>query len=365
MGCPVSFYLAAAGVSRLGLVDYDTVEISNLHRQIGHKEVSKGTPKVVSLALALKDLNSNIKVEEHNLLLSNDNAVGIVSGYDLIIDATDNAVTRYLLNDACVLAGRRPLISGAALRLDGQLTTYNYGMECPCYRCIYPDPPPASMITNCDVGGVLGPVPGMIGTLQAIEALKILAMEKANYAGKMLIFSGESGEFKTVKLRKRSAMCSVCGDSPSITKLVDYSLFCGSKPNDKSAMGISLLSSEERINVKELALMFADQQRKKPFILLDVRSHIQSEIFTLPQTTLSIPLSELEGRLGEVYNVINSQGRSGEPIETEIICICRRGNDSQRAVCLLKKHGFKMIKDVVGGIHEYARTIDPDQIPIY
>lgn len=346
LGCPVALYLAAAGVGRLGLVDYDVVEISNLHRQVGHTEARRGETKVSSLATTLRALNTTITVEEHHTLLSSNNALDILGGYDVVVDATDNVVTRYLLSDACVLLDR-VLVSGAALRLEGQLTTYHF-QDGPCYRCLYPEPPPAELVTNCDQGGVLGPVPGMIGSLQALEVIKLIAMSAPNYSQKMLLFDGTSGSFRTVKLRGRRRNCEVCGDDPTITQLADYVAFCNSTPDDKGS-SVSLLAPADRITVQELHQLLSANVTL-PFTLLDVRSQVHSDIFALPRS-LPIPLESLRSRIDEV------------PRDGPVLCICRRGNDSQRAVVLLRELGFEA-RDVIGGLHEYARRIDPT-CPIY
>lgn len=354
LGCPVGLYLAAAGIGRIGIVDYDTVEVSNLHRQVAHRESRTDQGKAASLAATLRELNSTVRIEEHALLLASNNALSLVQAYDIVVDATDNAVTRYLLNDACVLADR-PLVSGAALRLDGQLTVYHYGPDGPCYRCLYPEPPPPEAVTNCDAGGVLGPVPGLIGCLQALEVLKMIALEgPPNYVRRMLLFSGDTGAMRILTLRPRRADCAVCGEQPRITDLavLDYGHFCrGAQPDDKGGT-VHLLAPEERISPPELAALL--QAGPGALTLLDVRSAPHSDIFALPHS-LAIPLADLPARLAE----IPPPGADRPPL----ICICRRGNDSQHAVRLLQQHGWSA-KDVVGGLHAYARSVDP-RIPIY
>lgn len=356
LGCPAGLYLAAAGIGQIGLVDYDAVEISNLHRQIAHTEDRNGVSKVTSLATSLRNINSTITIKEYHTLLTRENALEILGGYDVIIDATDNVVTRYLLSDACVLLDK-PLVSGAALRWDGQLTTYHFNNG-PCYRCIHPIPPPAEAVTNCDMGGVLGPIPGMIGTLQALEVIRLIALQRPNYSQKMLLFDGDTGMTRVVSLRGRREDCAMCGVNPSITRLQEYTVFCNSRADDKGG-SLDLLESEERISVHELEVALLNPN----MVLLDVRNRIHSEIYSLPSAlsnplysnlncfVLEIPLEELERRIDEI------------PEQNDIICICRRGNDSQRAVTMLKAHGIHS-KDVIGGLHEYSRKIDPN-IPIY
>lgn len=274
LGCPAAIYLAAAGIGHLGVVDYDVVELSNLHRQIMHREASVGVSKAASLAQAVRSLNSRVRVTVHDVQLDGSNAMGIVSGYDVALDCSDNPATRYLINDACVLSGR-PLISGSALRWEGQLTVYNY-RDGPCYRCLYPTPPNPQFVTNCSDGGVIGAgdtsptcshqfqsmstnvicvflivfflVPGLIGTLQAMETIKLLLAEVKpdtsnhcptgpSFSRRLLVFDGESGMFRTVSLRPKQPDCAVCASpqTRTINRLedVDYALFCGRGPHDK------------------------------------------------------------------------------------------------------------------------------------
>ncbi len=374
LGCPSSLYLAAAGVGRLGILDYDTVEACNLHRQVAHREASAGAPKAHSLAATLRALNSSIVVVEHAVLLSVENVFDLLSGYNVVVDATDNVVTRYLLNDACVILGL-PLVSGAALRLDGQLTTYNWRgplagatgasgegsveWRSPCYRCIFEEAPPAATVTSCDAGGVLGPIPGMIGTLQALEVIKCLAYGAPNYAGKLLIFSGDTGAFRTLQLRGRRPDCAVCGDTPTIVRecMSDYRAFChASAPNDKP-VALHLLDDAARITAEAFhaARQAADGSRP---LVIDVRSAAQTAIFELPGS-VAIPL----GRLEESLNIVRALA-AGEGAPRPIYCICRRGNDSQRAVLLLERHAIPA-SDVIGGLHAYAQAFPEAGVPIY
>ncbi|VDO05753.1 unnamed protein product, partial [Haemonchus placei] len=229
LGCPVAMYLAGAGVHTIGIVDYDEVAIDNLHRQIAHKESSIEEPKVNSLKRFIEELNSTVNVVPHKVLLDSKCATTILKSYDIVVDCSDNPATRYLLNDACVLLGK-PLVSGSALRWEGQLTVYNYtdddGKRSPCYRCLFPTPPNPEHVTNCSEGGVLGPVVGVIGSLQALEVLKIAAGLRPNFAGSLYLFDGSCGSSRTVQLRHRNKQCDVCGDNPTITELIDYQAFC-------------------------------------------------------------------------------------------------------------------------------------------
>ncbi len=340
LGSPSSLYLVAAGIGRIGLIDYDTVDLSNIHRQVVHQEGCVGLSKVESAKLSLQQINSGCQIDTYNTLLTRENAEQIVGGYDVIVDASDNAVTRYLVNDVCILLGK-PLVSGAALRFDGQLTTYGFNGS-PCYRCIYPTPPDAQLVVNCDVGGVLGPVTGVIGSFQALEVIKIIAMKQSSYAGKLLLFNGLEGSFRTIKLRPRHVECLACGDNSVIKSgLVDYEVFCNAKANDKTA-NITLLPDSERISCEEFAPLYRDKSVK----ILDVRPSVQYDICRF-EGSLNIPIDELPKRIDNARN-----------LGKDIVVVCRRGNDSQLAVDFLRKRDIKCI-DLIGGILAYADRIDP------
>lgn len=254
LGAPAALYLAAAGIGQLGIVDYDVVELNNLHRQVIHNQERVGMMKSESARITVNSLNALCKCIPYHVALTPENAMDIIREYDIVLDCTDNAATRYLLNDACVLSGK-PLVSGSALRMEGQLTVYNFDGS-PCYRCLFPTPPPAASVTNCGDGGVLGCVPGMIGCLQAMEAMKIaICLAGGNNrhmevcAGKMLLFDGMRTSIRTVKLRQRRTDCVVCGDQPSVRHLIDYEEFCGSRACDKTAQ-LQILDDDERISVQ-------------------------------------------------------------------------------------------------------------------
>eukprot|EP00118_Oscarella_pearsei_P007788 m.38965 g.38965 ORF g.38965 m.38965 type:complete len:440 (+) comp32654_c0_seq6:18-1337(+) len=357
LGCPAALYLAAAGIGRLGLVDYDTVELNNLHRQILHSEGTVDVPKVLSASASLIRLNSQVECIPYNVALDSSNALLIIEQYNVVLDATDNVATRYLLNDACVLLGK-PLVSGSALRFEGQLTTYNY-QGGPCYRCLFPKPPPPETVTNCSDGGVLGAVPGVVGCLQALEAISLLAKKKSLYSQKLLLFDGAAGSFRLINLRPRQKSCNVCGESPSVTQLQDYEQFCGSSASDKTKT-IQLLSNDQRSSCKE----YNEVRRSlSPHILLDVREPSHYRICSLPNS-LNVPLKELERNEAKVEEILSE----AKPIYV----VCQRGNDSQRAVDLLLHKALKAtsktelqlkqkltLKDITGGLQAWAKEIDP------
>ncbi|KAL8179499.1 UNVERIFIED_CONTAM: Molybdenum cofactor synthesis protein 3 [Gekko kuhli] len=289
LGCPLAQYLAAAGVGRLGLVDHDVVELSNLHRQVLHRESRLGRSKARSAAAALGELNSAVECVPYELALGRDTALELVRAYDVVADCSDNAPTRYLVNDACVLAGK-PLVSASALRLEGQLAVYGYRGG-PCYRCLFPEPPPPETVANCADGGVLGVVPGILGSLQALEVLKIAAGIGSSLSQAMLVFDALEGGFRRIKLRPRNPNCAVCGDSPSVTALQDYELFCGSSATDKCRT-LCLLRNEERVSVEEYKKIL---DSGVPHVLVDVRPAVEVDICRLPQAVF-VPLSKLQAK---------------------------------------------------------------------
>ncbi|KAL9952169.1 hypothetical protein ACROYT_G039384 [Oculina patagonica] len=311
--------------------------------------------------------------------------------YDVVLDATDNVATRYLLNDACVLAGK-PLVSGSALRFEGQLTVYNHDGG-PCYRCLFPSPPPPESVGNCSDTGVLGPVPGVIGTLQALEAIKIVVGIKSSYSQKMLIYDALDGRFLTIKLRPRQTKCSVCGDNPSINKLLDYELFCGASATDKTP-SLKILHKHQRVSVQEYKQVI-DQHN--PHILLDVREPVELEICSLPAESLNIPLRILHSpeQQNTLKEAISNLAEKETLLSTvNVYVLCKQGNDSQKAVELLREtlcrnidellsnkdtslltddkqdiqdkntHCDVVFKDIAGGLHAWAKHIDKD-FPVY
>lgn len=359
LGCPASLYLTAAGIGQIGLIDADKVELSNLHRQVLHTEDRIGIDKTDSAVQALKPLNHNVNLKPITTKLTRANALEIVSEYDIVVDATDNVVARYLINDACVLTGK-PLVSGSALRFDGQLTVYHYNETSPCYRCLFPTPPPAGTVTNCSDGGVIGVVPGIIGTLQALEVIKIAAGLEPAYAGQMLLFDGQSGQFRHIKIRNKRPDCAVCSPKATIGKeLIDYEQFCGTPP---CVTGLSILLPFERLSVTEYKEQVMDV--KKDHVLIDVRPKVEQDIVKLPHSE-TIPLGELTSGTEGINRVTNLISKAGTK---NVYVMCRRGNASQKAVRFLKDHLTLQddleIKDLVGGIEAWRKQID-SSIPSY
>lgn len=351
-------YLCGAGVGHLGIIDYDTVEINNLHRQLLHTEHSIGLPKSLSAKKQLLQLNSSVNVSVHHVQLSSENALELITDYDIVLDASDNVATRYLLNDACVML-KKPLVSGSALQLEGQLTVYNY-RNGPCHRCLFPKPPPPETVTNCGDGGVIGAVTGVIGTLQALEAIKILLNVEDTLSGRLLLFDAARTTFRNVRLRGKQESCAICSPQPTITALIDYEQFCGMKASDKDTK-LAILPAEQRITVEELQQI---RDNKLKHLLIDVRTENEFEICQLEMTE-NWPIKLFADRNERKTNLLDRIKRERVPVYV----ICRRGNDSQIAAKrlitdLLKENCDVSVKDVVGGLHAWTRQID-DQFPIY
>ncbi|XP_077587542.1 adenylyltransferase and sulfurtransferase MOCS3 [Stigmatopora nigra] len=362
LGCPLAQYLAAAGIGRLGLLDYDEVELSNLHRQVLHSEENQNQAKALSAAIAVQRLNSTVECIPYHLQLSPENALELIQQYDIVADCSDNVPTRYLVNDACVLSGK-PLVSASALRLEGQLTVYNYNGG-PCYRCLYPVPPPPEMVTNCSDGGVLGVVPGIMGCFQALEVLKIASGHGSSCGQQLVMFDAPSARFRSIKLRPKQLDCVVCGEKPSITQLVDYEAFCGSNATDKCRK-LNLLPRDQRITVQDYKSVI---DKAEPHLLLDVRPLVEVDICHLPNS-LNIPLSCLEGRKKEDMQLLEKRIDQLKQQMVDVCCppvyvICKMGNDSQKGVQLLRKMsgsevGNMTVKDICGGLMAWAQKIDP------
>jgi len=354
LGSPALLYLSAAGVGKIGIVDRDCVELSNMHRQVIHTERSVGIHKTKSAKQAIMQLNSSIQVEEYTEGFTPENALEIVDSYDVVLDASDNAPTRYLISDACCVA-KKPLVSGAAIGTDGQLTVYCHGDDGPCYRCLYPTPPPATSCARCSDAGVLGPAPGIIGTMQSMEVLKILAGIGEVFSKKMLVMDALYSRYMVVKLRPRSETCASCGKTPEITRdtlsSFDYCSFTGqASPSDAATPGLRLVDDKHRITVEDLV------QRMNPkHLLVDVRPNHHFDICSIPGS-INTPMTSFDASL--VKNMFE------EGSYEELSVICRRGNQSQRALLELHTIGLDNAVDVIGGMQAWSAHID-DDCPIY
>jgi adenylyltransferase/sulfurtransferase len=343
LGSPIAVYLAAAGIGTIGIVDFDVVDYSNLQRQILHGTKDVGRKKLNSAKDRIRDINPNVQVNLHDCLFSSENAMEIVEPYDLVIDGTDNFPTRYLSNDVCVFL-KKPNVYGSIFRFDGQCTVFAPHLGGPCYRCLYPEPPPPGMVPSCAEGGVLGVLPGVIGVMQAIEAIKLICGIGEPLIGRLVHFDALKMKFREFKVRKDPA-CPVCGEHPTITKLIDYDQFCGI-PQAKEAEKTE--SPVPEITVEELA---ARQKNGPPFVLLDVRERYEFEIARIPGSRL-IPLSELPSRMSELDSA------------DEIVIHCKSGYRSAQALRLLQQAGFSKLSNLAGGILAWAERIDPS-VPKY
>ena len=339
LGSPVLLYLAAAGVGTLGLVDFDEVDYSNLHRQIIHGTPDVGRSKLDSAKARLNALNPEVEVVTYETALSSENALGLFAEYDLVIDGTDNFPTRYLINDACVIQGK-PNIYGSIFRFEGQASVFA-ATDGPCYRCLYPEPPPPGLVPSCAEGGVLGILPGVIGTLQATEAIKVILGVGEPLIGRFLIFDALKMRFRELKLRK-DPDCPVCGEHPTVTQLIDYEQFCGITPK-VAAAATSATEDENEATVEELK---ARLDRRESFLLLDVREPQEFEICRIPGSVL-IPLGDLPSRLSEL------EGRD------DMIVHCKSGVRSGKAVRLLREAGYSKARNLKGGILAWINQIDP------
>ncbi|MDI6695780.1 MAG: molybdopterin-synthase adenylyltransferase MoeB [Anaerolineales bacterium] len=342
LGSPVALYLAAAGIGRIGLVDYDVVDFSNLQRQVIHGTSGIGELKVESARRRMLDLNPDIQVDVYNEPFTSANAMQIAESYDLIIDGTDNFPTRYLTNDLCVLTGK-PNVYGSIYRFDGQVSVFD-ARRGPCYRCLFPEPPPPGLVPSCAEGGVLGVLPGTIGTLQATEAIKVLLGIGEPLIGRLLLYNALDMSFEFVKLRK-NPNCKVCGPNPEVTQLIDYEAFCGVPGHDHDSGSVG---GGWDITAAELAERLRRGNHVK---LLDVREPHELQISRIEGATL-IPLGQLASRLSELDSA------------EEMVVFCKAGTRSARALELLLSAGFRKVKNLQGGINAWAMEVDPSQ-PIY
>ena len=342
LGSPVSLYLAAAGVGRIGLVDYDVVDFSNLQRQVIHGTSGIGALKVYSARERMLDLNPDIQVDVYNEPFTSENAMRIAVEYDIIIDGTDNFPTRYLTNDVCVLLGK-PNVYGSIFRFDGQVSVFD-ATRGPCYRCLFPEPPPPGLVPSCAEGGVLGVLPGTVGTLQATEALKLILDIGDPLIGKLLLYNALDMSFEFVKLRK-NPKCKICSPEPEVTELIDYEAFCGvpGHDHDEGSAG-----EDWDITATELAERMKGGNDLR---LIDVREPHELEISHLDGATL-MPLGQLASRLSELNSA------------EDIVLFCKAGTRSTRALELLVSAGFRKVKNLKGGINAWAMDVDPS-LPIY
>ena len=342
LGSPLLAYLAAAGVGRLGIVDFDRVDESNLQRQIIHRQTSIGQAKVESARRTISELNPHVDVVTHALALRSDNALELFADYDVVVDGTDNFPTRYLVNDACVLLGK-PNVYGSIFRFEGQCTVF-WGEKGPCYRCLYPEPPPPGSVPSCAEGGVLGILPGVIGVLQAIETVKLILGIGDPLIGRLLLFDALKMKFKEMKLRK-NPLCPICGPNKTITGLIDYEQFCGAPAREGPI--------QEAPQVPEITC--ADLKKridsKKSFVLVDVREPHEYQISKIAGST-HIPLGEIPKRWQEI------------PQDQEIVLQCKAGVRSAKALLFLQQQGYKKLLNLKGGIDAWSEEIDPS-LPRY
>jgi molybdopterin/thiamine biosynthesis adenylyltransferase/rhodanese-related sulfurtransferase len=340
LGAPLGLYLAAAGIGRIGMVDFDVVDFTNLQRQVIHGTKDVGRKKLDSAFETMRDINPYVQLDRYETALTSDNAFEIFRDYDYVVDGTDNFPTRYLVNDACVLLNK-PNVYGSIFRFEGQATVFAYEGG-PCYRCLYPEPPPPGLVPSCAEGGVLGILPGIIGLIQATETVKLILGIGQPLVGRLMLYDALGMKFRELKLRKNPE-CPICGDHRTITKLIDYQEFCGipnHAPVETPVTG--------EIDVTELK---AKQDRGDEFVLVDVREPHEYQIARIPGSVL-IPLGELPKRLNELNP------------RDEIVMHCKMGGRSAKAVDLLKQNGFTKVINVKGGITAWSDKVDPS-VPKY
>jgi len=340
LGSPLALYLAAAGVGHIGLVDFDIVDESNLQRQIIHGTSTLGIRKTESAKMRLRDLNPHIDIATYDVQITSENAFNLIRPYDVIVDGTDNFPTRYLTNDACVMLGK-PNVYGSIFRFEGQATVFSPKHGGPCYRCLYPEPPPPGLVPSCAEGGVLGVLPGVVGTIQATEAIKLLTGIGEPLIGRLLLYDALAMRFRELKLR-RNPDCPVCGDHPTVTELIDYQQFCGISPEEAHR------DATIEITPAEVADWLHSDN---PPFLLDVREPNEWEICHIPGA-VRISVNELAERMNELDSAV------------EMVVYCRSGVRSARAVELLRQAGFRKVKNMAGGILRWSDEVDPS-VPKY
>jgi len=331
LGSPAALYLAAAGVGTIGLIDFDVVDRSNLQRQVLHGTAAVGTSKLASARARLADLNPHVQVETIETRLDASNALEHLRGWDVVVDGSDNFPTRYLVNDACVLLGL-PTVYGAVLRFEGQVSVFD-ARRGPCYRCLYREPPPPELVPSCAEGGVVGVVPGVIGSLQALEAIKLVTGAGVPLIGRLLLFDGMKLQFREITLAK-DPDCVVCGAHPTVTQLIDYEAFCGVGAPKALDGEISAPDAD------------AARGRDRALVLLDVREPFEWDIVHVDGAR-HVPLRDLPGRLRELDG------------HAEVLVYCHHGTRSRQAVELLRAAGFSKVRSVRGGIDAWAVEVDP------
>ena len=337
LGSPLALYLTAAGIGTLGLADFDVVDSSNLQRQIIHSTKDIGRKKIDSAEEKLSALNPAIRIVKHETMLSSANALDILKDYDIVADGTDNFPTRYLVNDACVLLGK-PNVYGSIFRFEGQASVFATEAG-PCYRCLYPEPPPPGLVPSCAEGGVLGILPGLVGVIQATEVIKLILGKGDSLVGRLLLVDALNMRFRELKLRKNPE-CPVCGSNPTVTALIDYEHFCGIVPETPQEKNVK--NGIPQLTVKELK---ARRDSGEDIFLLDVREPYEVQIAQIGGTV--IPQNDVPNRLAEI------------PRDREIVVHCRSGARSQRIAEFLKQSGYTQVVNLAGGILAWSDEIDP------
>ena len=339
LGSPVSLYLAAAGVGTIGLVDFDVVDASNLHRQILFGTSDVGRPKLEAAAARLKDINPNVRIVPFEERLTSENALRILTDFDVVADGTDNFPTRYLVNDACVLLGK-PNVYASIFRFEGQASVF-WARQGPCYRCLYAEPPPPGLVPSCAEGGVLGVLPGLIGTIQASETIKLILSAGEPLIGRLLLVDALGMRFRELKVRKNPD-CAVCGPRPTVTRLIDYEAFCGTAPASPPSGILPAMHHVDEVTVEELK---AIRDRGDAIVLVDVREPREWAISDLADS-VKIPLGTLPQSLAKLSK------------DDDIVIYCRTGGRSGNAAQFLMQHGYSRVRNLVGGINRWAERID-------
>jgi sulfur-carrier protein adenylyltransferase/sulfurtransferase len=341
LGSPIAMYLAAAGIGKLGIVDFDTVDYSNLQRQILHTDADVGRPKAQSAKETIHGINPNCEVVLHNTRISSENALDLIRPYDIVVDGTDNFPTRYLTNDACVIL-KKPNVYGSIFRFEGQASVFAPHLGGPCYRCLYPEPPPPGMVPSCAEGGVLGVLPGIVGCIQTTEILKLAIGKGTSLVGRLVLFDALKMKFSELKLR-RDPQCPVCGEHPTIKELINYEQFCGIAPEPDNA------ENPDEVTVQDMKKALDDP--KLGIKVVDVREAFEHEISHIDGVPL-LPMSELRQRFTEL-----------DP-NTQYYLLCKVGARSHQAMEFLRQQGFKYVKNVRGGIVAWSDEIDRN-VPRY